>query len=119
MTGYINQCYWFEGVILLAEPLTFYTNYENSRSQFYYSERPYDYGPGFGLTIGAGLSLVVSGGLSIAMFCMMVRKFMKTAMNAEQQVKPVAINCLFVCLHNFAGISPLTSHISKVSLGLS
>ena len=71
---------------MLAEPLTFYSNYENNRSQFYYSERPYDYGPGFGLTIGAGLCLLVSGGLSITIFCMMVRKFMKSAMNPEQQV---------------------------------
>lgn len=70
----------------LSEPLAFYTNYQNSKSLFYYSEKPYDYGPGFGVTIGAGLCYFVSAALACYIFCTFIRKLIKPAFKAEQEV---------------------------------
>lgn len=85
----------------LAEPLVFYTNYQRSQSQFYYGERPFDYGPGFGITVGAGLALLISGGLGVVTFCGMTRRIIKTAFNPEQQVRGIARRWLILFVGRF------------------
>lgn len=62
----------------------FVVNYQRSTSEFYYSEyHTFSYGPGFGLTIGAGLCLLGSGGLGCSLFCGIVMSLFKKGLNTH------------------------------------
>lgn len=70
------------------EPLLFFTNYRHEAQTFYGSDtHQYDYGPGFGVTVGASISLLISGGLGAALFCGMVRSFVKQYMKPQVSFK--------------------------------
>ena len=63
----------------------FVANYNASTNEFYYSEHhTFSYGPGFGLTIGAGLCLMGSGGIGAAIFCGIVRNLFTKGINGPQ-----------------------------------
>lgn len=62
----------------------FYSNYSGSAATFYYPEKhTFDYGPGFGLTLGAGVSLLISAGIGVAMFVGMVKGILKDIMESS------------------------------------
>ena len=87
-----NRVLLLIGILLLVEPIMFYSSYESSSTLFYANtEHSYDFGPGFGVTVGASISLLISGGLGAAMFCGMVRHLVKT------HLRPQVFTEIFFC----------------------
>lgn len=76
--------------------IVFYVNYENNKSQFYNNDGAYDYGPGFGITVGAGVCLLISAGLGVYIFILIMRRLIhKSSFNPENEVR---LSC--ICIHN-------------------
>lgn len=70
------------GILFIVGPIVFYINYQSSSDLFYYSDsHTYAYGPGYALTVVAGVALLISSGQGAVLFCCMVTKLLRKHMN--------------------------------------
>lgn len=74
----------------MIEPIVFFRHYEEEKETFFLTQDNYKYGPGFGMTIAAGVCLLVSSILGFVVFFTIVRKMMRLS-SGDAKVSEIQI----------------------------